>query len=107
MLIREILFPFTTGSNYLEDLLSRFSKDTFAQQEWCIWIGLGSNNCLEGNILIIENHMVKFFPKPVIWILLWWWSGHGMKQVLQVHLRIKVLKNIKNPSYPGGSGSQN
>lgn len=77
MLVREILFLFVTGSNCLKDLFSRFSKDTFAQQEWWIWIGLGSNSCPERNILIIENQLVKFLSKtsylnPVVMMIRSW-----------------------------------
>lgn len=109
MLIREILLPFTTGSNYLEDLLSRLSKDTFAQQEWCIWIGLGSNNCLEGNIFIIEKPYGEILPQNRLsesycdddQVMAW-------NKFYKFIWELKFLKQKhQNPSYPGGGGAQN
>lgn len=70
-MLREILFPFITGSNYLEDLFSKISKDTFAQQEWHIWIGPGLRS-----ILLVENQMEKFVYKTsylnfIVMIMSW------------------------------------
>lgn len=57
-MLGEVLFPFVTGSNYLEDLFSKISEDTFAQQKWHIWIGPGLRS-----ILLARNQMEKFVYK--------------------------------------------